>query len=162
MFHWKNIAAWIYSLMITRWFLIGVISALMSILVSVSWVIQKMHTEKQNCWVTKDVHILDVRLIFTVYGVLQGRFWDQIHRQWWAGEACLWSPFTKVPFSKVHSNAPEGNDIRAQRGLVIPFLSEATVDPSKGLIKGQLVGLDICQGNYDIKIQQDNEGNLHV
>ena len=60
MFHWKNIAAWIYSLMITRWFLIGVISALMSILVSVSWVIQKMHTEKQNCWVTKDVHILDV------------------------------------------------------------------------------------------------------
>lgn len=110
----------------------------------------------------KDVHILDVRLIFTVYGALQRCFWDQICRQWWAGEGCLWSPFTKVPFRKGHSNAPDGNDIRAQTGLVIPFLSEATVDPSKGLIKGQLIGLDICQGNYDIKIQQDSEGNLNV
>ena len=45
---------------------------------------------------------------------------------------------------------------------MIPFLSEATVDLSKGVIKGQLVGLDICQANHDIKIQQDNEGNLNV
>lgn len=47
--------------MIIGWFLIAAItnSALMSILVSVSCVIQKMHTENQNRWVTKDVHILD-------------------------------------------------------------------------------------------------------
>lgn len=58
-FHWKNIAAWICSLMITRCFLIGAMSAWMSILVRVSWVTQKMHAEKQDCWATQDRRISD-------------------------------------------------------------------------------------------------------
>lgn len=73
----------------------------------------------------------------------------------------------KFLFTTGHSHEEtEENSIRVQRDLVSSSLgddsevSEVTADPSEGLGKGHMAGLDVCQGGVRYRPREDNKGGF--